>query len=754
MGAVLLAGVLSWFGAELEAPGLWLLSPPAAMGQQAAALLLAPAQSACVQPRAMPVGPEPPRGSWLPSADGGAERPLGVWPSAGPEGDGPRPKTARPPPRPRVRARVSDTSRRWMVRLVLLPVTLLLLALAGYGLWYVRRTPGLPLAAGFCFLLGLCAIWPALSAPHTGVLTHGREFTDPINSIEAIAALGESLPRLTDVTTLFSFPEGVTWITQGPSWLAYLLVLPLGLIFSPLVAHNLGVGLGVALLALSVWGMARNLGAGPLTALLAAAGSGFAPVLLQELDTISLDRATLFMVPLFFICMDRAAHLPGWRWPVAAGVALAALFYGQIYYGLYMAAATPFLVLPRLWGRDFPRRLGRMALMGTVAAVLLAPGLLVLRSSTKGTSYEQDRTRLAHKVPDIWNPVDLGQAADFVRKYKHGGHLPMASPQQRLLSSMAMSINSHTAAWPERYMAGGSLYWALLLVALGLATCRRLVLIAGLDVAVLVLFSLGPFLTFKTGVTNVPLPYYAYFLLVPGFESLKNTNRIILMAVCISSVPLALGLAGLVERVQAWRPNLSLPLPAKLGLMLVAAFLLTSLHLPTLREITHVGPVRNKIPLVTFPRPKFYKFPIPKALQQLEPGAALVLPLQEQMPIPATVAVLRSGWEVVNAPSYGIPRRRPLPMWVEANAFLSQVAFESGSDRARRRLVFDDPPGSLKELRKYKLRYIVMFRRFIKSERDIKKAEAFCDRFLTRAADDGQVVVWDLWRPKKPGQAK
>ena len=49
---------------------------------------------------------------------------------------------------------------------------------------------------------------------------------------------------------------------------------------------------------------------------------------------------------------------------------------------------------------------------------------------------------------------------------------------------------------------------------------------ADLREAALVLFAMGPFLRTSSEMSGVPLPYYLAFLMVPGFEQLKQVNRV------------------------------------------------------------------------------------------------------------------------------------------------------------------------------------------------------------------------------------
>ncbi len=647
----------------------------------------------------------------------------------------------RPPPRPRTMKRDPDTTNDWMVYLILWPLTLLFCGLAGWAIWRARRTAGIIAAVVVALVLGFVSIWPALSGPTQQVLTLGPNHSDPINSIETIAAVKQGFFRMSGTTQYFSYPEGATWVNLGPTVLGYLLPAGVSLFSNASAAHNIGVGLSMALLILAVWAMARSFGVGPYTALLAAAGAAYAPVVLRELDQLSMDRATLFLVPIFFLCFHKAAREKGWRWPVVAGVALAAVFYGQTYYGMYLAAACPFLVLPRLIGRDFHKRLMRMAITGAVALALMGPGFYILKQVSKNTDWESAKA-LKDTAKDVWHPVAQKTIQDYIKHHKFR-HLPMRTPEERLMASMTLSTSTLTFKWPTDYIPGGWGYWGLVLIALALSTRRLLTLVCVVDVMVLMMLSMGPFLQDDFGLTEIPMPYYAYFLYVPGFEQLKNVNRIVLLAATISVIPLALGLAGLWERLQDI--GLRVPLVARVVVVAAAAFCVTSLHLPERRELDR--PPETRPPLVTWPKPKVHTFAIPAAMAKLEPAPAMFLPVKEPSPPELSVAAMQLGWKMTNHPTYGLPRRLPLPFWFESNAFLNNVVLESGSTRANRRFPMPDPETSMAKVRGYGLRYIVLFRKLMQSKSHIAGAEKILNKYMKKVADDGKVAVW-TWRTR------
>ncbi len=656
--------------------------------------------------------------------------------------------------------RLPDGSRQRLVRWGLLPPALLLALLVGLVLRRERaRLPSARQLAGvglFCLALGAVAVSAVLGDPNGAILLEGEGFTDPLDSIAQLGCMAHALPRLSDLCPDYSWPEGSTWLVTGPSWLGYLLPSALTWLAGPVVGHNLGVCLAVALLGFTCWALARSLGAGPTCSLLAAGGAALAPVLLDELDTMSLDRSSLFLVPLFFLALHRADRESGWGWPVAAGAALAAVFYGQVHYGLYLAAACPLLVLPRLLVRHPWRRLQRFAVVAVVALLLLAPGLYVLQAGTEGTPYQGDQTRLIHSGVDLLHPVRLEDAQAFLEAYdpRQGGGKdpPMGSAQDRLLSATARSITLRDLITPGEYFPARSWYWPAVALCLLLVAARRRAVLASLDVLILLIFALGPMLRLGDQEAALLLPYYLDFLLIPGFEQLKQVNRFLLLAASIAPVPLALGLHGLVERLRTRWPALRagwLWGPGLLGICLLLGWLLAvraaGLNFrqwPPAPYYAEGG--EDSLVALRFALPRAEPWPPAAVLQRLEPGPALALPLAEPTHALVSIQAAQAGMSLVNSPPFGMPGRLTNSFWFETNAFLNQLAWASGSDRPRRQLGSAGLDQDVAALRGTGLRYVMLYRDLLPGPELVPATEELLDSWLLRVADDGELAVWEL----------
>ena len=637
----------------------------------------------------------------------------------------------------------------WMVRLGLAPITLLFLVLGGLGVWRARRMRGLLLGAGVSLAVGLLAIAPALPRLGSVLLQKDLGHTDPPDSVAQIAAVAQSLPRLSDISWVYDFPEGASWVVTGPSWIGYLLPSVLSWIAGPVVAHNLGIGLHIALLALAAWALARALGAGPKAALLAGISPCFLARMADEIHRLSIDRSTLFLIPIFFLCLHKAAEDRGWRWPVAAGAALAAVFYGQLYYGLYLCAACPLLVLPRLVGPLPLRRLGRMALVGVVAVGLMGPGLYLLVEGTAGTPYHEDEASLADAVDDLWRPVDADQVEQFIRhhgpEHAPGAQAPMGTATDRLLTAVTRSLTLPGFLQPSMLMPGHRHFFLLIGLSVLLARRRRLALVAGLDVAILLVFAMGPLL--RTGPFEVafPLPYYLDFLFVPGFEQLKQLNRFVMMALAISAVPMALGLHGAGSRIaERWswsRGRVAGVAAVLLTCALAMALALVELRFKELRSLERDSDAHRFFQTYWL-SPEIQPIPARPALEAVQGAAVLALPLDHPIPAELSVSAMSAGLMLVNEAPFGSSMNRSSPYWFETNALLNEALHRSGSSRAGSILPLTDPQAALRDLRAGGLQGVVLYRDLLVGPELAGPTEALLDAHLLRVAEDEHTVVW------------
>lgn len=646
-------------------------------------------------------------------------------------------------PRMRLWPRPGHTNRAGLVRWGLLPVTLVLVGAAVLALR--KPAPGWGWGLLAASVAAGLAVGPVLGAPASTLLDAGGAFTDPPNSVATIGALAQSLPRLTDVSTAFSAPDGHSWLVLGSSWAAYLIAAPLAWLANPLVAHNASLALLLVLLGFSAWLLARDQGARPGAAVFAAGGAVLAPRLLGELDQLSLDRAWLFPVPLFVLALDRAAREPGWRWPLLAGSALAALLLGQTHYGLYLATAAPLLVLSRLVGPQPGRRLGRLALAGAVAAVLAAPQLWVLLEGTATTTLAGDGTRLVQDASDLLHPVPDDEAVAWLEQWgarggDGGADRPLDGPADRLLAAVSNSLDPSDVVSPGTTLTGGGVYVWLLGLAVLAARARAAAVRIGLDTALLLVWALGPFLQTAQGALGAPLPYYAAHLFVPGFEALKHPVRASFLAATLSSVPLALGLSALTTRLRE-------PTVVGLSSLLLAVALGVHWRLPSEAEdkLHWAPPLLGKDVVLAWDLdlPHASSRPPAPALAGLSGQRVVVLPHQEPLPADAYLPCLQAGLHLVNAAPDGAPAGGGVPSWWETNGLLNRLAWVSGSTRPPR------PTGEpwaadRAELQAAGVRTVVVFEDLLPAPGLAEDTSATLAEHATLLRRESGVAVWTL----------
>ncbi|MFT5683211.1 MAG: hypothetical protein ACI8RZ_004140 [Myxococcota bacterium] len=599
--------------------------------------------------------------------------------------------------------------------LLLLPAAILLAGL-GVGVRKLSRHPGAHWLVIAAVGVGILGILPALQQSGVALLSAGGPIQDPEDSVALLASIIDGVGRLSDVGRAYGWPEGASWLTVGPSWLGYLPAGIIGAITDPLVGHNLGVGVGLAGLALATSLLARSHGLSLPLSIAAGAAAALCPAVIDEVDAISLDRATLYTTPLALLCLHHAVTRPGLRWPVAAGVAVAAGIYGQVYYGIFFAVVAPLLGGIRLLSAPPGGRvagLGRLLLAGGVAAALSAPGLYTLRAATAGL-YDDTAP-----LSDWRHPVTTTEASAFLSRSDRQ-ELPMETAEQRLLTTTDLALSAEEAAMPTGFV-GGAAWWGLAAVALLIARRRRgLVLLGVADVAILLLMSLGPFLKTAAGWTGAPLPHYLLVLTVPGFDQLKNVHRFALMAAVLAPIPLALGIAGLAERLPRGRR--------------VAEWVLAGVLLVSLLRLDPTGQVRLSHP----PRTAWY--PQSATLNALPDAPAIALPMRHPTPRAVAVAAAQHGIPLVNPPPFEVAATRLTP-WAEDNALLNRLAALSASSRVNRLVPAGDYTADLAALWEAGVRTVLLFPGELEQH---EATAALLDRLLVRAGSDPTVIAWHL----------
>jgi len=668
-------------------------------------------------------------------------------------------------------------------------MTCLFASIGGIAAWRRRHSPGLRTAVWLSVGLGALSISPTLLHLSTRLLDTGPPVNDPPDSVAQLAAMIESLPRLSDQSSRFGFPEGVTWMTTGPAWLGYLVPVVIGTVTNPIVAQNIGIALGTAALFMSAWLLARSAGLAPGLSIFAGTVTVLGPAVWDELDAMSLDRSTLFLVPLFFACLNMALRKPvgpsrshrprpqkgrrrtqrnpftrlrGWRWSVAAGISLGAVVYGQVYFGIYLAVAmlligTARVLLPaqkpaQQVQPNAPPMLGthryrfrQLVIIAGVGILVMSPCLAVLHHSMDDTVYggaDSATTEADESAAQaILKPITEKELAEAKGDADASGFrdFQLDSTRARLLSAVTQSIPLRRAAIPTHIMPYGGAYFVLLTVGLLMARRRTAMWVATIDLLLLMILSLGPVLRWnETGIGPVA-PYGIFFATIPGFDQLKNVHRFALLAASIAGLPLALGLDGIIGRFNR-------TLVRRTFWTIATAGLVISVGLPRPKPGEPGVTGTEAPPAWQWPTPQFRPVSASTALQSVDPGPAFVLPLAHPTSPDVMLPLLRDGFSLVNEPPFEHTRRTIAPWW-ETNPTLNRLSWTAGSQRPTGLLAWtagDAAQRDLQQLARNGVKWIILLEEWLEGPELVAPTKRFLDALVPRVAEDERVTIWSV----------
>lgn len=655
-------------------------------------------------------------------------------------------------PLKQIAVRKKPTELNWMVQFILLPLTVFILVLTVLFVRKIkeRKSHLYALSAG-----GLVSLWITQNiflSPASAILHKGDGFDDPPTSISLLWSIADGIPKLSESATTFSFPEGHSWLIMGPSWLAYVLMTPISWISNAITAHNTGIFVFSTLNFYCVWLLARQWKIHPLISGIAGFGAVLSPVYLNEIETLSLDRCLLFPIPLFILCAQRIydnSHLSIKEniLPIIGGGAVLCLgLISQTYYGIYLAAASPFLIIPRLFGADFLRRVQSYLLMGLFGFLMMLPLLMVLSSSVDDTVYDS-KISLFTEVSDIWNPIEPKTVKESLDRIVQTGRIEMDTPESRLVSSIYNSVYPDDLIFPAEYLYGSHLYWLVVLLSLIAAKNKKNHLISISDATIFMIFALGPILKYSDNETGGLLPYYFYHLLVPSFDQLKHPYRFMLMASMVTTIPITIGLNGLLDRFKGKGQSL--------GFILCLGLFLIFIRRPspedkatshTTHNMSRINLFFDKLPtfkikLAAPMVPKKRTIPKYSPLDSIQGKAAVLYPFTEPLPIDLYLATTQRKISLLNDPPHGVDPTRKISSLLEENSPLNQLAWLSGSDRLRRRLL-GAPTLGFEQLRTFGFEAIILFIEAIPTQRRKEETQEWLKQNTTLVAEDNSVSVW------------
>ena len=453
---------------------------------------------------------------------------------------------------------------------------------------------------------------------------------------------------------------------------------------------------------------------------------------------------------------------------------MAAAFHSHQTMGFFLLLVAPIMVLLRLPGPNIRRRIVRLGILTLTTSLLIAPSLLW--DANTSTVKSEPIMALTDSSVNLFRPFE-NQAINQqlqVEGSSLGNHIP---PLQQLLQTVSNSIYWKDITTPQGLLSGGYLYWPLVLTALLVSRNRKQTAIVLIEVSVLLICALGPFLRLESGRIGPALPYYAFYLWFPGLENLSRTDIFAWMAAALAPIPIALGLDGAVDQIaNLWSRILHFGRLQVLGARTrispilainrllepfiwqfkyapYASLLLFGLCTSLGYKLTTVGTsapesanessIERHESLQSWPNIR--SIPRLAGLRGLQGSTMMVLPLMEDTSPDLVLPLLRSNIRLVN-PAMTANTSAPHRTWIEDNPLLNHIAWTSGSDGPRYRMSYDPEQAATytEDLVNTGLDYILMSRSMMPSEDLILETEHLLDGLFPRVQDDGQLVSWAI----------
>ena len=519
----------------------------------------------------------------------------------------------------------------------------------------------------------------ALLHPSSTMLHAAGSITDPIDSLALVASVNPLSPHMSN----FQYPEGVHWLRLGPAWLGYLPSIVLEKFSSPLFAHNMGLALWWVFLGSSLYGLARSFGINITNSILFSCCGALSPILIDEADSLSMDRATLFLFPFILMSLQKAWSNPNTRSIITASIAIGSSIHFQLYYALYIAVCIPLLALLMSIQRRSWTPLYTLARITPLALALSIPALWVLQEGSMG-SYHLDQIAIA----DI-SSIPKEYAHRFLTSPDHS--LPTLTPTQRLLSASKGSLSPFDV-WNM------SFFWLPALCACFWyrPKARPLCII----ILGMLLLSMGPVWVYDQQWSTTALPYYFLMKWIPGFDQLKNVYRFGLLCALI------------------------LPLPLFVLLRSRWAILITAIYLS----------------ITTFPHQYLEHRPIHPPLSSIKDGATCFLPLGTRSPNWMIKEAAQHDLTIINPPSFEQGVDTLTPLYLD-HPLLNQLALLSNySDVDILHLATIDKD-DIMALQELGIQWFVLPQNKLFMHKRIKH---LLDTHLSRWSEDERYIIWTI----------
>jgi hypothetical protein len=460
-----------------------------------------------------------------------------------------------------------------------------------------------------------------------------------------------------------------------------LFTLPVQLLLGPVVTQNLIIGGALWFTALSGWALARHVVRDDLAALPAGIIFGFSPHLLSQAHNGITEALNAGWFALFLLSFLRLLDAPSPRRGALCGITLVLTSLFNWYYAIFAILSASILLGARVLDAAVPtawRRVLRASLVGLGLFIPLAGGGLFLlgRSMSAGDALvSRDpefvwRSLLQHNYTDIQCFFRPGRFYSPDLKALYGEELLIVTYigwVALLIAGVGFLVERHRKdLWPWVWLA--LLFWV---------------------------FALGPFLNVggeyvEVSGRRIPLPFLAFFDLVPLFSRISHPFRFVVgVEVC-----LGIGVAMALRRLTLVRPTLfSRVATGVVGLAVLAETIFASpAPLPVASSIAQI--------------PDAYGF----VKADPEPGAVLDLPIA----VPLLERAVYNWYQVFHERPIPYTLNEPVPPGLRNNLLASyMLALEAGRARIPPRTIPDlELVMASRILARQGYRYVVVHGRF------------------------------------------
>ncbi|HJN76065.1 MAG TPA: hypothetical protein QGF58_19190 [Myxococcota bacterium] len=366
------------------------------------------------------------------------------------------------------------------------------------------RCPHALAVFGFAVLATLL-VFPALSGEALG---HPQ--ADTYNHVWGFWQVRDAL--LSGESPLWT--DNIGWPQGGALWFIDLFgalwTLPIQLLAGPVVAYDLAMWANLVLAGFAAWLLARRLGSSEAGSAFAGVTYAAVPQLLGQLHNGISETLSVGWLPLGLWGLVRFWREPGRNNGLIAGGLVAVCGFANFYYGLFLgliwAAAGVWTLLPRARGRLVLRQLGWVVLGGLPLLPLLWVFSGTLSSPEALVSRDPEfvyASLVGHNMVDLlafFHPGDF-HSPDLFELFDE--HLQVV-----VYVGWILLVPALFGAWRVRRAR----WWAVLAL-------------------VSFVFALGPFLYLGGGYwqlpggTWVPLPFLAFFEVIPLFSPISHAYR-------------------------------------------------------------------------------------------------------------------------------------------------------------------------------------------------------------------------------------